>query len=350
MVSIKRTGALLAAVGLVGVLAGTSSAATTPHAAKVTLILYNGQHQQTADALVHGFEAANPNITVNVRSDDEDTLADQIVQEGSRSPADVFYTENAPALAYLDQRGLLSNVERRDAREDTGEVQRDRRRLVGRLGSRERDPLQPVLDQEGAAADGRAPDGTSEVQGQARDRGRRDRLSADRHRGRSRVWQEEDARVVVGHQGERRRRSHLPGQRDHRRRGQPRAGRVRHRQPVLLVSDAGRDRSIEHALCDRLLRAARPRIRDRRLRCRRAQVVQASAGRAGTSRLSRVQGRSGNHRHAVQVDQLRVPDRFRRHHQGARNRLRQAAAVFDHDERARHGETAISLLRQEQLL
>jgi iron(III) transport system substrate-binding protein len=35
-------------------------------------------------------------------------LAQQIEQEGSRSPADVFFTENTPPLARLDEKGLLA--------------------------------------------------------------------------------------------------------------------------------------------------------------------------------------------------------------------------------------------------
>ncbi|HTW41739.1 MAG TPA: extracellular solute-binding protein [Solirubrobacteraceae bacterium] len=75
-----------------------------------SITLYNGQHEQTTDALVAGFEKAT-GITVNVRNDDEDTLADEIVTEGSNSPADVIYTENSPALAYLQSRGLLAPVD-----------------------------------------------------------------------------------------------------------------------------------------------------------------------------------------------------------------------------------------------
>jgi iron(III) transport system substrate-binding protein len=75
-----------------------------------SITLYNGQHEQTTDSLVSAFEKAT-GITVNIRSDDEDTLADEIVSEGSRSPADVIYTENSPALEYLQGRGLLAPVE-----------------------------------------------------------------------------------------------------------------------------------------------------------------------------------------------------------------------------------------------
>jgi iron(III) transport system substrate-binding protein len=70
-------------------------------------VLYNGQHEQTADAIVAAFEKAT-GINVVVRSDDEDLLADQIVTEGSNSPADVIWTENSPALEYLQGLGLLS--------------------------------------------------------------------------------------------------------------------------------------------------------------------------------------------------------------------------------------------------
>jgi iron(III) transport system substrate-binding protein len=79
---------------------GTSFAGTT-------LTLYNGQHEQTTNALVAGFEKLT-GAKVKVRSDDEDVLAQQIEQEGSHSPADVFYTENTPPLARLDEKGLLS--------------------------------------------------------------------------------------------------------------------------------------------------------------------------------------------------------------------------------------------------
>jgi iron(III) transport system substrate-binding protein len=75
-----------------------------------TITLYNGQHEQTADALVAAFEKET-GITVNIRSDDEDSLADQIVTEGSHSPADVFYTENSPPLESLQAKGLLAKVD-----------------------------------------------------------------------------------------------------------------------------------------------------------------------------------------------------------------------------------------------
>jgi iron(III) transport system substrate-binding protein len=75
-----------------------------------TITLYNGQHEQTTDALVAGFEKAT-GINVKVRNDDEDVFDQEIQTEGSRSPADVIYTENTPALAYLQDNDLLAPVD-----------------------------------------------------------------------------------------------------------------------------------------------------------------------------------------------------------------------------------------------
>jgi iron(III) transport system substrate-binding protein len=74
-----------------------------------SLTVYSGQHVQTTQALVTAFERES-GISVSLRSDDEDVLADQIVTEGSHSPADVFYTENSPPLQYLASKGMLAPV------------------------------------------------------------------------------------------------------------------------------------------------------------------------------------------------------------------------------------------------
>lgn len=74
------------------------------------LVLYNGQHEQTTQALVNAFEKQT-GISVTIRNGDEDTLAEQIMQEGSRSPADLFFTENSPALMKLSGQHLLAGVD-----------------------------------------------------------------------------------------------------------------------------------------------------------------------------------------------------------------------------------------------
>ena len=99
-------GALAVAMAAGWLLAGCSASSGSGQ----SITLYNGQHAQTTESLVSAFEKAT-GITVNVRSDDEDTLADEVVSEGSRSPADVIYTENSPALEYLQGNGLLASVD-----------------------------------------------------------------------------------------------------------------------------------------------------------------------------------------------------------------------------------------------
>jgi iron(III) transport system substrate-binding protein len=91
--------------------ASTGSAGTTGTSSLSgqSITLFSGQHEQTVDGLVTAFKKQT-GITVNVRSDDEDTLADLIAVQGSHSPADVFYTENSPPLEFLQEKGLLSPV------------------------------------------------------------------------------------------------------------------------------------------------------------------------------------------------------------------------------------------------
>jgi iron(III) transport system substrate-binding protein len=77
--------------------------------AGTTITLYNAQHEQTTNALIAAF-TKQTGIKVRVKDDDEDVLTAQIEQEGSHSPADVFYTENSNWLQQLDGFGLLAPV------------------------------------------------------------------------------------------------------------------------------------------------------------------------------------------------------------------------------------------------
>lgn len=79
-------------------------------AAGPTITLYNAQHEQTTNALIAAF-TKQTGINVRVDNDDEDVLTAKVEQEGSRSPADVIYTENSNWLQQLDDRGLLAKVD-----------------------------------------------------------------------------------------------------------------------------------------------------------------------------------------------------------------------------------------------
>ncbi len=105
----RARGALLAVSLAAGLLIAGTATAAPASAAGAPLTLYSGQHVQTTQALVNAFEAKT-GIQVNVRFDDEDVLADQLVTEGTHSPADVFFTENSPPLQYLASKHLLVPV------------------------------------------------------------------------------------------------------------------------------------------------------------------------------------------------------------------------------------------------
>jgi len=100
---------------LVGLAALAVMAVLLPHAfhaggaPRPGITLYNGQHPETTAALVAAFERTT-GIRVRVRNGDEDDLANQLVQEGSASPADVFYAENSPVLQFVQGKGLLAPV------------------------------------------------------------------------------------------------------------------------------------------------------------------------------------------------------------------------------------------------
>jgi iron(III) transport system substrate-binding protein len=95
----------LVALALTMALAGCGGASSSR-----SILLYNGQHPQVTSELVAAFEKQS-GIKVNVRTNDGIVLADQLLQEGSSSPADVYLTENTPELVTLDQHGLLAKLD-----------------------------------------------------------------------------------------------------------------------------------------------------------------------------------------------------------------------------------------------
>jgi iron(III) transport system substrate-binding protein len=74
-----------------------------------SVTLYNAQHEDLVKAMVAGF-TKETGIKVNIRQGKDFELANQIVQEGAASPADVFVTENSPAMSLVDSKGLFGKV------------------------------------------------------------------------------------------------------------------------------------------------------------------------------------------------------------------------------------------------
>jgi iron(III) transport system substrate-binding protein len=71
------------------------------------IVVYNAQHEGLTKSWVEGF-TKETGIKVTLRNGDDTEMGNQIVQEGAASPADVFLTENSPAMVLVDNAGLLA--------------------------------------------------------------------------------------------------------------------------------------------------------------------------------------------------------------------------------------------------
>ena len=90
--------------------AGLAMSMGIAHAAPAPLILYGAQHPQVEAMLADAF-TKKTGIPVKIHDGEGPDIAAQIIQEGAKSPADVFYTENSPELNLLAEKGLLAKLD-----------------------------------------------------------------------------------------------------------------------------------------------------------------------------------------------------------------------------------------------
>jgi iron(III) transport system substrate-binding protein len=95
------------ALALVAALAIAPDAARAQAADGITV--YNAQHVSLTKAWAEAF-TKETGIKVTLRNGGDTELGNQIVQEGAASPADVFLTENSPAMALVEQAKLFAPV------------------------------------------------------------------------------------------------------------------------------------------------------------------------------------------------------------------------------------------------
>ncbi|MDQ4503008.1 iron ABC transporter substrate-binding protein [Sinomonas sp. ASV322] len=107
--------AAVAALGLSacggGAATGTSTSSGGSGAsggANDTITVYNAQHEELTQAWVDAFTKST-GIKVNLRNGEDPEMAQQIIQEGKNSPADVFLTENSPAMTAVENAGLFGD-------------------------------------------------------------------------------------------------------------------------------------------------------------------------------------------------------------------------------------------------
>jgi iron(III) transport system substrate-binding protein len=74
------------------------------------IIVYNAQHESLTEAWAEAF-TKETGIKVTIRGGSDTELGNQLVQEGAASPADVFLTENSPAMALVDRAGLFAPLD-----------------------------------------------------------------------------------------------------------------------------------------------------------------------------------------------------------------------------------------------
>lgn len=75
-----------------------------------SLVVYNAQHKELIDAVAKQF-TKDTGIKLELRNGKDLELANQLVAEGDASPADVFLTENSPAMTLVDGKGLFAALD-----------------------------------------------------------------------------------------------------------------------------------------------------------------------------------------------------------------------------------------------
>ncbi len=74
------------------------------------IVVYNAQHESLAKEWAEGF-TKETGIKVTLRNGSDSEFSNQIVAEGASSPADVFLTENSPAMVLVESAGLFAPVD-----------------------------------------------------------------------------------------------------------------------------------------------------------------------------------------------------------------------------------------------
>jgi iron(III) transport system substrate-binding protein len=93
-----------------GSTSSTASASGADSGEKATLTIYTGQHEELIQDLADKFTAAT-GIKITIRAGDDAELANQLIEEGAGSPADLFLSEEPGPIGLLDSKGLLSPVD-----------------------------------------------------------------------------------------------------------------------------------------------------------------------------------------------------------------------------------------------
>ncbi len=102
--------AVAAAAACLALTACSNSLEATGELDASKLTIYSAQHKNLTEEWARAFQDRT-GVEVQIRYGKDSSMAAQLVQEGSRSPADVFLTENSPAMTSVQNAGLLATVD-----------------------------------------------------------------------------------------------------------------------------------------------------------------------------------------------------------------------------------------------
>lgn len=105
-----RHASLAVLAGSALLLSGCAGDASEEGGGGDALVVYNAQHEELTQEWAEAF-TEETGIEVVLRNGDDSELGNQLVQEGAASKADVFLTENSPAMSLVEEAGLFAPVD-----------------------------------------------------------------------------------------------------------------------------------------------------------------------------------------------------------------------------------------------
>jgi iron(III) transport system substrate-binding protein len=103
----RRWNPIAAVVSVLALVVGATSCSSS--GGNDELLIYNAQHESLTKEWIDTF-TKETGIKVTYRQGGDTELGNQLVAEGSASPADVFLTENSPAMAAVEKAGLFADL------------------------------------------------------------------------------------------------------------------------------------------------------------------------------------------------------------------------------------------------
>src|ERR1700742_279788 len=109
---------IAAVVSAIAVVLGGTSCSSSDESDK--LLIYNAQHESLTKEWIDAF-TKETGIEVEYRQGGDTELGNQLVAEGASSPADVFLTENSPAMAAVEKAGLFADLDAETVKQVPGQ-------------------------------------------------------------------------------------------------------------------------------------------------------------------------------------------------------------------------------------